>query len=498
MRARREATRRSASRSADCSSATRASASRNAATVRSWCSSRPISPWSNSPARACTVSNSARVCCARAAACSMRSERRATLSSIDSTRARIVSTRPARRASPSRRSASARTAARWARSASAASRSRSASSARAASSRPRASASSASSLCSAASTSWASASSASGFLGSLSPVATGSTSRCWARSLAMRTVAADAFGQRGQPEPGVLDRLGPHGELGQRGLVGGQFLGRHRQAGGGLVVLAAHGRLGLQDRVALHLPIDQVVGGQPQPGVAQVGLDGLGATGDLGLAAQRLELAAQLGGQVGEPGEVRRHGFELAQRLFLALAVLEHAGGFLDERAAILGPRLQDLVELALPHDDVHLAADAGVAQQLLDIHQTATAAVDFVFAGPVAEHPAGDRHLGVLDRQRVIGVVDGDGHLGAAQRCPRRGAGEDDVFHLSAAQRLCALLPHHPGQGVDDVGFSRAVGADDGGDARLETQSRRRGEGLEALQRQTLQVHGQPDYRSD
>ena len=162
------------------------------------------------------------------------------------------------------------------------------------------------------------------------------------------------------------------------------------------------------------------------------------------------------------------------------------------------GSRLQDLVELALPDDDVHLAADAGVAQQLLDIHQTATAAVDFVFAGAVAEHPPGDRHLGVLDRQRVVGVVDGDGDLGAAQRGARRGAGEDDVFHLSAAQRLCSLLPHHPGQGIDHVGFARTVGADDGGDARLETQSRRRSEGLEALQRQTLEVHGVPDYRSN
>ncbi len=37
----------------------------------------------------------------------------------------------------------------------------------------------------------------------------------------------------------------------------------------------------------------QVVGQQPQPGVAQVGLDGGRAPGHLGLPAQRLELAAQ-------------------------------------------------------------------------------------------------------------------------------------------------------------------------------------------------------------
>ena len=161
------------------------------------------------------------------------------------------------------------------------------------------------------------------------------------------------------------------------------------------------------------------------------------------------------------------------------------------------GRDCEDLVELALPDDDVHLTADTGVAQQLLDIHQTATAAVDFVFTGAVAEHPTRDRHLGVLDRQRVVGVVDGDGDLGATQRGPRRRAGEDDVFHLAAAQRFGALLPHHPGQRVDHVGLARPVGSDDGGDAGLKPQSRRRGEGLETLQRQTLEVHGVPDYRS-
>ena len=58
MRARRDATCRSAPRSADCSSATRSSASRSAVTVRSWCSSRPTSPASSSPTRLWTVSNS--------------------------------------------------------------------------------------------------------------------------------------------------------------------------------------------------------------------------------------------------------------------------------------------------------------------------------------------------------------------------------------------------------------------------------------------------------
>jgi hypothetical protein len=165
--------------------------------------------------------------------------------------------------------------------------------------------------------------------------------------------------------------------------------------------------------------------------------------------------------------------------------VLEHTGGFLDECPTVFRSRFQNLVELALPDDDVHLAADSGVAQQLLHIHQTATAAVDFVFAGAVAKHPAGDRHFGIVDRQRAVVVVDGEGDLGPAQRRPAGRAGEDDVFHLAAAQRFGALLTEHPRDCVDDVALAGSVRADDCGDAGLEAQRRSRREGFEASQRQ-------------
>ena len=207
-------------------------------------------------------------------------------------------------------------------------------------------------------------------------------------------------------------------------------------------------------------------------------------------------MATQFGGQVAEPGQVGRGGIELADRLFLALAMLEHPGGFLDERPAVLRSGFEDLREPALPDDYVHLPADTGVAEQFLDVHQPAAVAVDLVLAGAVAEHPAGDRHLGVFDRQHAVGVVDGQGDLGAAQRCPGGGAGEDDVLHLAASQGLGALLPHHPGQSIDHVGFTGAIGPDHAGDPRLEAQSRRRREGLEALQRQTLEVHDERAYR--
>lgn len=273
-----------------------------------------------------------------------------------------------------------------------------------------------------------------------------------------------------------LERRDPLAHLGQRAL------GLVAPGPGGVLV----GLLALDLIAQGH----QVVGGQAQAGVAQVGLDGLGAPGDLGLPAQRLELATELGGEVGQAREVRLHRLELAERLLLALAVLEDARGLLDERPPLLGPRLQDRVELALADEHVQLAADAGVREELLDVEQAAAAAVDLVLARAGAEHAPGDRHLGVGDGERAVGVVDGQRDLGAAQRGAPRGAGEDDVLHLAAAQRLGPLLAEHPADRVDHVGLARPVGPDHARDARLEAQRRRGREGLEALERQALQVH--------
>ncbi len=296
--------------------------------------------------------------------------------------------------------------------------------------------------------------------------------------------------QRGQPVPGVLGSGQP------RRLVGGSRLQtglpRLQRGDRGLHL----GPPGTQGRLVAHLGLDgraqrhEVVGEQPQPGVPLVGLDLLGPPGELGLPTERLELAAHLGGQVLQAGEVGLHRVELAQGLLLALLVLEDPGGLLDEGPPVLGPRGQHRVELALPDDDVQLAADAAVAHQLLHVDQPAAVAVDGVLRLPRAEHQPPDRDLRVVDRQRAVAVVDGQRDLGATQRRAAGRAGEDDVLHLPAAQRLRALLAEHPGHRVDDVALARAVRAHDAGDAGLEAQRRGGREGLEPLQRQALQVH--------
>ncbi len=201
----------------------------------------------------------------------------------------------------------------------------------------------------------------------------------------------------------------------------------------GLVeLLLQHDALGLALRLAAAdvgdggAQLDDLVREQAGAGIACDRGDRGRLLGDLGLLAEGLELAADLAGKVAQTGEVRLHRLELAERLLLAPPVLEDAGRLLDEPAPVLGTRVQHRVELALPDDHVHLAAETGVAQQLLHVEQAALLAVDRVLAAAVAEQRATDRDLAVLDRQRAIGVVDRQQHLGAAERalgrrCRRR-----------------------------------------------------------------------------
>ena len=205
---------------------------------------------------------------------------------------------------------------------------------------------------------------------------------------------AQALGKAGQPEERLLGRGQPRSVLLLRALqvrLGGASLVQAR-----LQHSAPRRRGRLIGLVALELRGQRriVVGEQPQPRVAEVGLDHRRLPGDLRLPAERLEAAAKLRSQVDEPGQVGLHRLQLAQRFLLAPAVLEYPGGLLDQRAARVGPGVQHLVELALAHDHVHLAAQAGVGQQLGNVEQPALVAVDGVLALPGPEQQPADRHL--------------------------------------------------------------------------------------------------------
>ena len=87
----------------------------------------------------------------------------------------------------------------------------------------------------------------------------------------------------------------------------------------------------------------------------------------------------------------------------------------------------------------------------------------------------SGDLVVSHLDARRAqvvfVHVAERQRHFGHAHRLASVGAVENHVGHFAAAQSLGRLLAEHPADGIGDVGFAAAVGADDGGDTGLEIQ---------------------------
>ncbi|MPM73123.1 hypothetical protein SDC9_120099 [bioreactor metagenome] len=68
-----------------------------------------------------------------------------------------------------------------------------------------------------------------------------------------------------------------------------------------------------------------------------------------------------------------------------------------------------------------------------------------------------------------MVAVVQHQRHLGKALLPAFLRSAENHVFHLPTPECPGGLLPHHPADGVGEVGFAAAVGSDDGGDVFAE-----------------------------
>ena len=227
--------------------------------------------------------------------------------------------------------------------------------------------------------------------------------------LGQRAQRAQPFPPGGELVPGVAGGVelwrGVGGELFKAGLpLPAEFEFLPDDAAAGLERSLVRHILG-QGLLQLHQVVREEAGAR----VTDLELDGLGAAGHFGLFAQRRELPADLAGEVAEPGEVGLHGFEFADRLFLAAAVFEDAGGFFDEAPPVLRGGVEHLVQLALPDDHVHFPAQAGVGEEFLDVQEPAAGAVDGVLRAAGAEQRAGNRDFAVLDRQGAVAVVNGE-----------------------------------------------------------------------------------------
>ena len=159
------------------------------------------------------------------------------------------------------------------------------------------------------------------------------------------------------------------------------------------------------------------------------------------------------------------------------------AGCLLEQLATFLGAQRERRIDRPLPHDDELVRPELSLAEELDDVAQTRPGTVDQVLAlaGPIRAPP--DRDLGEVDRQPAVAVVEGQDRLGHAQALALLGAREDDVVRAAGAERSVRLLSEHPADRIGHVALARPVRADHRVHAGLEDETRRIGEGLEAVE---------------
>ncbi len=206
------------------------------------------------------------------------------------------------------------------------------------------------------------------------------------------------------------------------------------------------------------------------------------------LRLHRAQLLGEFVEQIARSRQILLDIFELSQGLDFASLEATDSGGFLEDQAAILVRGLEQRIDAALLDDAVGALAGAGAEEQVFDVAQPAGLIIDEVFALAVAVDPASDADLIGFDVQEAFCVVADERDLGHAEAAARTGAVENDIGHFAAAKAFGRLLAEDPADRVDDVGLSRAVWADDGGNARRELDRRFVGEALEAYQLESLE----------
>ena len=318
-------------------------------------------------------------------------------------------------------------------------------------------------------------------------------------------------------EPLVLALVFEHGGL---ALAAGVGLGQGADVGVGLLDLQHHGLRALAQRGALRVKVVELAA---QPVVVGLGglvlallvaqrlvgaADGVHPQRDfeafahggqfqellrlLAVALEGADTALQLAKDVAQALKVRLGGGQAALGLVFAVAVLGDAGRFLKNFAALGRFGADDGRDAPLADDGVAVAPQAGIEQQLIHVLEADALAVDGILALAAAVVAAADGDFVGVDVEAVVGVVDGQRHRGVAHGPAGLGAAEDDVLHLAGTAQLAgARLAQDPADGVGNIGFARAVGPHDAGDAGADGEPGAVGEGFEALDLQFFQAHG-------
>ena len=206
--------------------------------------------------------------------------------------------------------------------------------------------------------------------------------------------------------------------------------------------------------------------------------------GDLRLLREVLELRAELGADVADPRQVLARVLEPRLRLAAPLAVLGDARRLLEEDPQLLGLRRDDARDHALLDDRVGARPEPRAEEDVLHVAPAHMLRVDGVVRVALAGEDALHADLGVSRPGAADPperVIEDELDRGPAHGLPLRGAIEDHVLHLLAAQLLRRRLAEHPAHGVDHVRLAAAVRADDAHELARDGDGCRIDEGLEA-----------------
>ena len=207
------------------------------------------------------------------------------------------------------------------------------------------------------------------------------------------------------------------------------------------------------------------------------------ALGRGGLQRERPEPLLHLGLDVAGPLDLDRNARELELGAVLAALEAPEPGGLLEQGAAFLGLRAENLLDAALADDRVHPSAEAEIGEELDEVDAAHGRAVQEVLTFAAAVQPPRDRELGVRQRPFAFRVV--EEQLDLAEVFGRAAAPscEEDVVRLLRAELGGGQRAGRPDDRIGDVRLAGAVRTDDDGNARLETNLDRFRERLEAAQ---------------
>ena len=217
----------------------------------------------------------------------------------------------------------------------------------------------------------------------------------------------------------------------------------------------------------------------------------LGALRGRGLERERPQALAHLLLDVAGALDLERDARELQLGAMPSALELPEPCRLLDERATILRPGREHLLDLPLADDRVHRRAEPDVREDLDEVGTPDRSPVDEVLTLGAAYEPPRDRDLREVEiGPRAVLVVEDE--LDLAVRCglPVAAPCEEHVVGLLGAQLGRRQRAGGPDDGVGDVRLAGAVRPDDDGDARLERDLERVGERLEAADAKRAQVH--------